>query len=429
MRRAEELDVAFVDDTRPDRGVGPWPAEPRVVVIGASAGGVEALQRVVRHLRPSLRAAIVVVLHMPPTAYSRLPEILSRAGPLPARQAVDGEHLEPGVVYVAPPDRHVVLGDHRLTLVEGPRENGVRPAIDPLMRSAARTFGERAIGVILSGTLDDGTAGLAAVHAYGGVTVAQAPDDAICPGMPLSAIDGATVDYVVAADDVGDLLADLVSRDLGRGHATARPRSVSSRATDLVCPECGGVLRQFEENGVFRFHCRVGHNYSPESLFAAHDGHLEAALWAAVRALEESASMAHRLAIAAHARKAVRTAERFEAREREAAERADVIRSAIFALSDLESLPDIAEAQPVAAEDDARRPVASDHRSRGAATVPVADRPAASRRRGEGDRRRNRQEGRSASDRAADPRPTNRSDAGNGTGPRAAGPSSRSEAG
>src|SRR5215210_7981582 len=257
----------------------------RLIVIGASAGGVEALQRVVRDLPASLPAAIVIVLHVPTTAISRLPDILTRAGALPARHVTSTMSLERSTIYVAPPDRHVVCSDHQLSLVEGPRENGVRPAVDPLFRSAARMFGERAIGVILSGTLDDGTAGAAAIHAHGGITIAQDPDDAICPGMPTSVIETGHVDYVAAADEIPALLADLV-----RAPAAGRPerpaRAAPSAATDLVCPECGGVLRSFEENAVIRFHCRVGHTYSPESLYGAQDGKLEAALWAAIRSLE-----------------------------------------------------------------------------------------------------------------------------------------------
>src|SRR5439155_23599265 len=129
------------------------------------------------------------VLHVPTTPYSRLPQILSRAGMLPARHVIDEERLEPGTIYVAPPDRHVIAMDHRMGVVEGPRENGVRPAIDPPFRSAARAYGAGLIAAVLSGTLDDGTAGIAAVHANGGVTIAQEPSDAMCPGMPTSAIE------------------------------------------------------------------------------------------------------------------------------------------------------------------------------------------------------------------------------------------------
>ncbi len=330
----------------------------RLVVVGGSAGAIEALQRVVRGLPPSFPAAIVVVVHLPATASSRLPEILSRAGPLPAHHAVHGERLRPGAIHVAPPDRHVITMDGRLSLVEGPRENGVRPAIDPLLRSAARTWEGDVISAILSGALDDGTAGTAAVHAAGGITIAQRPSDAICPGMPASAIEGATIDYVVTADEMADLLVRLVQREDRPRRQVHEGPSEASRSTDLVCPECGGVLRQFAENGVVRFHCRVGHNYSPESLYGAQDARLEAALWAAIRSLEESASLSRRLANDARERGAQRTARRFDDREREAAERADLIRSAILSLGEYQETPSIAEAEPVASEDDANRPVA-----------------------------------------------------------------------
>ena len=333
-------------------------ADGRLVVMGASAGGVEALQRVVRGLPSNFAAPIVVVLHIPATAFSRLPEILGRAGVLRTRHAADGDRLRPGTIYVAPPDRHVIVAGDELTLIEGPRENGVRPAIDPLLRSAARAWGDRLISVILSGTLDDGTAGSAAVHAHGGITIAQEPSDAICPGMPASAIDGASIDYIVPADEIGELLADLISRTEPALRTEPVGRSASSRATDLVCPECGGVLRQFEENGVFRFHCRVGHNYSAESLYGAQDARLEAALWAAIRSLEESASLARRLANSARERGAEVTARRFDTREQDAAERADLVRSAILSLTEYEELPPIGEAEPVAFEDDASRPTA-----------------------------------------------------------------------
>jgi two-component system chemotaxis response regulator CheB len=335
---------------RPPPGNVPG-AEPRLITLGASAGGVESLQRVVRNLPSTFSAPIVVVLHVPPTASSRLPEILSRAGVLPAIHAIDGLPLDPGVIYVAPPDRHVTTNGHGLSLVEGPRENGMRPAIDPLFRSAARSYGEGLVAAVLSGTLDDGTAGIAAVHAHGGVTVAQEPSDAICPGMPQNAIENATVDYVVTADDMADLFVDLLARPVGVRPA-APQRKFTSKPTDLVCPECGGVLREFDENGVFRFHCRVGHNYSPESLFGAQDARLEAALWAAIRSLEESASMARRLAGAARVRGARLVARRYDDREREAAERADIIRSAILVLGGLDETPDVAEPQPVGREDE-----------------------------------------------------------------------------
>jgi two-component system chemotaxis response regulator CheB len=263
------------------------------------------------------------------------------------------------MIFVAPPDRHVLVNEDRLTLVDGPRENGVRPAVDPLFRSAARSFGPRAIGVILSGTMDDGTAGAAAIHAAGGATVAQEPDDAVCPGMPQSAIDSHVIDHIVPASDIGPLLLEVLRRtDVAPRPPVAQRTSTASEATDLVCPECGGVLRVFDENGIARFHCRVGHDYSPESLFSAQESKLEAGLWAAIRTLEESASMARRLGDSARKHGSPMTARRFEAREQEAAQRADLIRSAILTLTDLEATPPIGEPEPVATEDDRRRPEA-----------------------------------------------------------------------
>jgi two-component system chemotaxis response regulator CheB len=332
----------------------------RLVVVGASAGGVEALQRMVGGLPATFPAAVVVVLHLSATADSRLTEILERAGSLPARTITDGMTLSSGVIHVAPPDRHVICTDHALRLVDGPRENGVRPAIDPLFRSAARTFRERAIAVVLSGTLDDGTAGVAAVHAAGGITLVQAPSDAIAPGMPNSAIEHAHADHVASAGELAELLTRVVAEPMSPPERSRAAPSDHSAATDYVCPECGGVLRRFEEDGVFRFHCRVGHNYSAEALSSAQDRRLEAALWAAIRSLEESASLARRLADDARQRGAVSTAQRFDARELEAAQRADVIRSAILELSDLDDMPAIGEAEPVASEDDAARPEAPD---------------------------------------------------------------------
>lgn len=321
----------------------------RAVALGASAGGVEALTRVVRELGASFPAPMFVVLHIPATAASRLPEILQRAGALPAVHASHGDVPEVGRIYVAPPDRHMLINEGRIVLVEGPHENGVRPAVDPLFRSAAGWYGEGLIAGILSGTMDDGTAGLATVHARGGVTIAQEPSDALAPGMPTSAIENAAVDHVVSAPEMGPLLQNLLTgrtRQLPR-----RPPAVdaSSDAIDLVCPECGGVLRQFVESGVLRFHCRVGHAYSPDALYTAQDMKLEAALWAAVRSLEESASLARRLAEDATRRGSRLTARKFHEREREAAERADVVRSAILAIGGLDETPAVGEPPPVAA--------------------------------------------------------------------------------
>src|SRR5436190_7735727 len=185
-------------------------AQRDIVVMGASAGGVETLAELVSGLPEEFPAAIFVVLHLLPTAHSVLPEILDRSGTLPAAAAVDDEDIDRGRIYVAPPDRHLLLGPGRVSLTRGPRENGHRPAVDPLFRSAARAYRQRVIAVVLSGSLDDGTAGLRLVKRMGGTTVAQDPDDALYPSMPASAIANNSVDCVAPLAEMAGLLSRLV---------------------------------------------------------------------------------------------------------------------------------------------------------------------------------------------------------------------------
>ena len=187
-------------------------AGPDIIVVGASAGGVEALISIVGGVPSDLPAALFVVLHMRPGTPSGLPDLLSRSGKLRASPA---EHLQPiqhGHIYVAPPDRHLVIVSGSVHVTAGPRENGHRPAIDPLFRTAARSYGRRVVGVVLSGVLDDGTAGLAAVKQHGGLAIVQDPDDALFPSMPRSAMDHVAVDHVLPAKEIGALLAELVGQ-------------------------------------------------------------------------------------------------------------------------------------------------------------------------------------------------------------------------
>jgi two-component system chemotaxis response regulator CheB len=182
-----------------------------IIVIGFSAGGVDALVRLVQGLPSNLPAALFVVHHFPASAVSVLPSILSRAGALPATHATDREPIECGRIYVAPPDRHLLLNNGRILVTRGPRENGHRPAIDPLFRTAAKAHGSRVIGVLLSGTMDDGTAGLMAIKRSGGMVVVQDPRDALYGGMPASAIEQVEVDHIVPASDLAPLLIRLVN--------------------------------------------------------------------------------------------------------------------------------------------------------------------------------------------------------------------------
>jgi two-component system chemotaxis response regulator CheB len=192
-----------------------------LVVIGASAGGVEVLTRVVKDLPSDLPAAICIVLHVAPGSPSLLAHILGRAGTMPCRSARDGERLREGVILVAPPDHHLAIEDSQVRLSVGPRENGHRPAVDVLFRSAARALDSRVVGVVLSGTRDDGAAGLAVIKANGGGTIVQDPRDAMYAGMPASAIANVSVDAIVPATLLASTIAAMVR---GEGPASeARP--------------------------------------------------------------------------------------------------------------------------------------------------------------------------------------------------------------
>jgi two-component system chemotaxis response regulator CheB len=317
-----------------------------IIVIGASAGGVDVLAQLVRGLPPGLPASLFVVCHFPPGGRSVLPEILSRSGPLLASHAADGEPFYPGQVYVAPPDHHLLLRpDGRMRLTQAARENHHRPAIDPLFRSAARAYGPRVVGVVLSGALYDGAAGLLAVRGAGGAAVVQDPRDAVVAAMPQNATAIAGADHVVPASGLAPLLVELVSR-------TARPEGDPAMIDPLdrmpevvdadmaeqirnerrgqvsvfTCPECGGSLWQVDENDLVRFRCHVGHAYNGEALLADQAQALEAALWTALRTFKERTLLARQLAARERAKGDARAAQRFE----EQAEQAEHYGSLIY---------------------------------------------------------------------------------------------------
>jgi two-component system chemotaxis response regulator CheB len=284
------------------------------IVMGASAGGIRALEQVVAGLPLDLPAAVIVVLHTSVDSPRILPEMLARAGSLPARYAVDREVVRDGTVYVAPPDRHLVIERERLLVVRGPRENGFRPAVDPLFRSAAKQWGERVIGIVLSGALADGTYGLLTIKRSGGVAVVQDAGEAEFPSMPLSAIENVDVDHVVGAAAIGPLVNRLVRDEVdGRKRPAAAVRRDAAIGTShalhqdqfkgppsaFTCPDCGGALWEVTDGGVLRWQCHVGHAFTVEGLISGQDRVVEDALWTAVRALEERAALARRLALRA----------------------------------------------------------------------------------------------------------------------------------
>ena len=240
------------------------------------------------------------MLHIAPTSTSALAGILGRAGDLPCRAAVDGEPLRPGHILVATPDHHLVVEDGVARVTVGPRENNHRPSIDTLFRSAAHAHGPGVVGVVLSGTRDDGSAGLAIIKSHGGAAVVQDPEDALYPGMPSNAIAHVAVDAVAPAALVADAITALVRGtplpdDVRASAPTIGPPSEEQQLT-LVCPECGGVLSERQEVGVLQWRCHVGHLYSFDSLAEAQGGAVEAALWTALRSLEDRAALMRRLA-------------------------------------------------------------------------------------------------------------------------------------
>jgi two-component system chemotaxis response regulator CheB len=289
-----------------------------VVVVGASAGGVEALRAFAAALPVDLSAAVVVVLHIPSDAPSALAAILGRAGPLPAVTARHGMRLTAGTIAVAPANHHVLVADGHLHLSRGPRENGHRPSIDPLFRSAAVDFGAHAIGVVLSGNRDDGTAGLAVLARQGGTALVQEPEDALYAGMPQSALDHVPRARALPAAKLGAAVAELLQNppdhgaDPDRPDPTDRlaaeeadiaaalpgptPRLVLGEPSPLSCPDCDGVLFRLGGDPGPRFRCRVGHAWSPGSLAAQQSDGVEVVLWAALRALEEKAALQRWLA-------------------------------------------------------------------------------------------------------------------------------------
>lgn len=301
--------------------------------------------RVVRDLPADFPAPVFVVLHIPADSPSLLAQILDRQGVIGAKTAEHGERYRPGVVYVAPPDRHLLVWrDGTVHVSRGPRENRHRPAVDPLFRSAAVAAGPAVIGVILTGSLDDGTAGLMAVKKSGGVAVVQDPADALYASMPHSAIKHTAVDHVIPLAGIGELLTRLAGEPVPpRRTAVDVEMELEARMADLEhealhdddrpghpspysCPECGGVLWEVVDGEFVRYRCRVGHAYSPETMLGAQDDLLEEALWSAVKTLEESARLSKRLAATERQRGHDWLAERFAEKENQARSRVEVIR-------------------------------------------------------------------------------------------------------
>lgn len=312
----------------------------RVVGIAASAGGVEAIREVVARLPGDLPAAVCVTLHIPATSRSLLAPILDRNSDMLAVVATDGLPLRAGVIYVAPADHHLLVGRETVQLSRGPKENGTRPAADPMFRSLAECWGPGAVAVVLSGALDDGSAGAAAIAAAGGTVIVQEPGDALVPSMPASAIAVGSPESVVPAPEIAGvlqrLLAEPVPEPGPEGGSTMsepvqpepRPARPAGPASAFTCPECSGALWELREGSLVRYRCRVGHSYSEDAMIDSQGTAVEAALWSALEVLEERGELLQRIA-ERMAGRTPKTEARFRKGAREALDRAALIRRAL----------------------------------------------------------------------------------------------------
>ncbi|HEY3823445.1 MAG TPA: chemotaxis protein CheB [Bryobacteraceae bacterium] len=291
----------------------------RAIFLGASAGGVEALKDVIRELPEKLPAPVFVVLHIPPYISSALPKILAEAGHLPAIHPKNGASIRPGVIYVASPDHHLLTEKDHVLVKKGPKENLFRPSIDALFRSGAYTYRNRAIGVVLSGVLDDGTSGLWSIKRLGGTAIVQEPNEARFETMPRSALEYVEVDYTLTAPEIGKLLGTLVNetvRSSGMNHSQSEDKKrmateigVASEddafnkgvlelgeLTPFTCPECHGVLVRVAEGKMSRFRCHTGHAYTDSALIEAVMEFSGELLWQVIRSLEEGVLLLEHMA-------------------------------------------------------------------------------------------------------------------------------------
>ena len=323
-----------------------------IIVIGASAGGVQALSTLVANLDPDLPAAVFVVLHVPSNVPSLLPGILGRYTSLTVAHAVNGEPIQYGRVYVAPPDHHLLIEKGHVNIVHGPKENLHRPSIDALFRSAARWAGPSVIAVVLTGSRDDGTVGMRAIKQRGGIGIVQDPFEAPYPSMPLSVLHDVKVDHTVPLCEIAPLLNRLAREtadDEGRYPVSDEIEIESriaaqqmdseeliasveriGRISKLTCPDCHGALWEIHDEDLLRYRCHVGHAFSAEALNEGQSDMLEQALWSAVRALEEQMMLARRIVERARKNNQIRAVMSFEKRAREAEEHSAVLRQLLL---------------------------------------------------------------------------------------------------
>lgn len=318
-----------------------------IIVIGGSSGSGAVIKTLMNDLPADLPAAVFISTHVPANSLGFLPEVLRSHSKLPVTQATDGEAIKRGHVYLAAPDRHLLLMGDRMQLGTGPRENMVRPSIDALFRSAALSFGPRVLGVVLTGMLNDGAAGLHAIKACGGTAIVQHPIDAEADQMPLAAMEAVNVDYLASAADLGELISRLAGTQAGLEQHTPRDLRLEveiaagqrvgsaelatiAKPTPVTCPECHGVLSEVVDSRPLRFRCQVGHGYTADVL-ATHMGNIDEAIRVAMRMMEERVILVERMASDARDTGRDAIADLYEARGIEYRRHATTLRDAAIA--------------------------------------------------------------------------------------------------
>jgi len=322
-----------------------------IIVMGASAGGVNALVDLVASLPADFDASIFLVLHVSPSSPSLLPDILSRSGPLEAKHPHDGEKIKPGNIYVAPPDHHLILDNDSILVKKGPKENRFRPSIDALFRSAAYMYGSRVIGIVLSGLMDDGTSGLWSVKRLGGVSIIQDPSDARFPDMPLNALEQVEVDYKLPVSEMASKLKKLISEPVKKSPAISSEEKKRFETeitiatqdnafemgilnmgdlTPFTCPECHGSLVSIQEGKRRRYRCHTGHAYTSSALLDSVTKTIEENLWNAVRGLEETVMLLENTGKQLEESGQKREAKQFLDKAKETRRKSQEIRKSIF---------------------------------------------------------------------------------------------------
>ena len=344
MREEEKLPVE--ETKQPNNN---QTAFERMIVIGASAGGFEAIKTIIKNLPPDFKPPVFIVWHISPRVKGILPHVLNQLNSIPASNAYNNEPIKASHIYVAPPDYHLLVEKDKVLVTHGPKENRFRPAVDPLFRSAAYAYRERVIGVILSGALDDGTAGLWTVKNFGGTAIVQDPVDAEFSSMPENAMRQVNVDYCVGVSEIANLLVRLSKEEVTKNTTVMKPEETKKEIeiaagqnpleegvlqfgnlSPLTCPECHGVLVRLQNDNIIRYRCHTGHAYSVDTLMEAITEKIENSLYSAIRGMDESYLLLNHLGDHLAESNQPKLAAVYFKKAKEAKEKSELVRKAVF---------------------------------------------------------------------------------------------------